>query len=134
MKQQTCWTILRHFGYNEKLGIRSNLWDDASVKDEEIASCKNIELSKEAIKYLLRLFDSHKQIGTNKLEENGLERIFATTEKGIPWKVKAETQYDNGISFEIWIALWQKFFSLNPKEAFKNLVYIGYCARFKDAI
>jgi hypothetical protein len=63
-----------------------------------------------------------------------MEKIFATTEKGIPWKVNLETHYDSGVTFDIWIGLWQKSFSLNPKEAFKNLVYIGYCGRMKDAI
>jgi hypothetical protein len=63
-----------------------------------------------------------------------MERIFATTEKGVPWRVKFETVYENGITYDIWLALWQKFFSLNPKEAFKNLVYIGYCGRFRDAV
>lgn len=64
----------------------------------------------------------------------GLERIFATTEKGVPWKVSQETVYDNGVTYDVWVGLWQKFFCLNTKEAFKNLVYIGYCARMKDAI
>jgi hypothetical protein len=35
-----------------------------------------------------------------------MEKIFATTEKGIPWKVNLETQYDNGVTFDIWIGLW----------------------------
>ena len=63
-----------------------------------------------------------------------MDRIFATTEKGVPWRVKLETVYENGVTYEIWLALWQKFFSLNPREAFKYLVYIGYCGRFRDAI
>jgi hypothetical protein len=70
----------------------------------------------------------------NKLDINGLEKIFATTERGMPWKVKMETSYDNGIIFDNWIGLWQKFFSTNPKEAFVNLVYIGYCGLLKEAI
>lgn len=80
------------------------------------------------------LFEAFKSKNSGKLEESGLERIFATTERGVPWRVKQETVFENGIVYEIWLALWQKFFSLNPKEAFKNLVYIGYCAKFKDAI
>lgn len=71
---------------------------------------------------------------SGKLDEAGMEMIFSTTEWGIPWKVKTETHYDSGVTFDIWIGLWQKFFSQNPKEAFKNLVYIGYCGQFKDAI
>lgn len=75
-----------------------------------------------------------KQSNNNRLDIGGMEKIFATTEKGIPWKVNLETQYDNGVSFDIWIGLWQKEFSFSPKGAFKNLVYIGYCGRMKDAI
>jgi endo-alpha-1,4-polygalactosaminidase (GH114 family) len=45
-----------------------------------------------------------------------------------------ETVYDNGIKYEIWVALWQKLFSQNPKLAFQNMVYIGYCGRFIDAV
>jgi hypothetical protein len=110
------------------------LWDDGSVHDEDIENCRNVELSKDAIAYLRRLFESFKSKSSGKLDEGGLDKIFATTEIGIPWRVKSETVYENGITYDIWIALWQKFFSQNPKEAFKNLVYIGYCGRFKDAI
>lgn len=111
MKQQTCWTILRHFGYTDKLTIKQNLWDDGSITDEEINACKNIELSKDSISYLKKLFEAYKTHGINKLEESGMEKIFATTETGLPWKVKQETHYNNGVSFETWIALWQKFMS-----------------------
>jgi len=134
MKQQTCWTILRHFGYNEKLQIRQNIWDDGSLKDEDIEECKNTELSKDANQYLKRLFEAHMNEVSQKLEESGMERIFATTELGMPWRARYETKYENGVTFDIWIALWQRFMSECPKEAFKNLVYIGYCARMKDAI
>jgi len=48
---------------------------------------------------------------TNRLDEAALDKIFATTEAGIPWKVKLETNFDNGISQDSWFAMWQKFFS-----------------------
>ncbi len=64
----------------------------------------------------------------------GLDRIFATCENGIPWKVKGETKYDNGITLEGWLGLWVKAFTLNPKEGFKYLVQLGYCGRMKDAV
>jgi hypothetical protein len=47
----------------------------------------------------------------NRLDLSALDKIFATTERGLPWKVKLETVYDNGISFDIWIALWLKYFN-----------------------
>lgn len=95
--------------------------------------CRNVELSKDAGTYLKRLFDTFKS-DNNRLDLTGMEKIFATTEKGIPWKVTMETQYDNGVTFDLWIGLWEKAFALNPKDTFKNLVYIGYCARMKDAV
>ena len=63
-----------------------------------------------------------------------MDRIFATTEKGIPWEVRLETVYDDGVTFDNWIGLWQKYFSLQTREAFKSLIYIGYCGYLKDAI
>ena len=111
MKQQTCWTILRHFGYDDKLQIKQSLWDDDSVSEEELLGCKNVELSRDAIQYLRRLFEAYKSQTSGKLEESGMEKIFATTEKGVPWKVKLETVYDNGITYDIWIGLWHKLFS-----------------------
>ena len=34
---------------------------------------------------------------------------------------------------EVWIGLWQKYFSTNVKEAFKSLVYLGYCGLLNQA-
>lgn len=63
-----------------------------------------------------------------------MEKIFATTEEGIPWKVMLETEYDNGVTLQHWLALWHKSFVIDTKEAFKNLVYVGYCGQMKNAI
>jgi hypothetical protein len=60
--------------------------------------------------------------------------IFATTDKGIPWNVKLETVYDNGITIENWHGLWLKYFYTSLKEAFKSLVYTGYCGNFNEAV
>jgi hypothetical protein len=65
-----------------------------SLKDEELANCKNVELSKDTLQYLEKLFNTFKNRGTSKLDEIGMERIFATKEEGIPWRVKYETHYD----------------------------------------
>ena len=133
LKQQTCWTILRRFGYDDQLRIKESTYLDTTYNQEEVENAKNIELSIYAIKYLKRLFDSQCN-QTNRLDDVALDRIFATTENGIPWKVKLETVYENGITYDIWIGLWQKFFSQNTLEAFKYLTYIGYCGRFIDTV
>ncbi len=63
-----------------------------------------------------------------------MERIFATKEEGLPWKVRLETTYDSGVTFDNWIALWQKYFSLKPREAYESLLYIGYCGKMRDLV
>ena len=90
-----------------------------------------MELSRDAIIYLRRLFEAFKT-NAGKLDEFGLEKIFATTERGVPWRVKLETVYVNGITYDIWLALWQKFFSHNPKEAFKNFLFCVYRLLWQD--
>jgi hypothetical protein len=47
------------------------------------------------------MFDAFKSRTTERLKESDIERIFATTENGIPWKVKQEIQYsEEGLTFE----------------------------------
>ena len=62
------------------------------------------------------------------LDQQGIEKVFATCSKdeGLPFDARTETQFDNGLTFEMWVGLWQKVFSENPKRAYKFLVYTGY--------
>jgi hypothetical protein len=62
-------------------------------------------LSRDATNYLRKMFNFFKS-DNNKLKIEGMAKIFATTEKGIPWNVKEEVPYDNGVIFENWIGLW----------------------------
>lgn len=52
----------------------------------------------------------------------------------MPWKIKEQNFYDQGISCDTWIALWQQYFSLSPREAFKSLLYIGYGGKMRDVV
>jgi len=45
MKLQTCWIILRHFGYDDNLQIRASMLNDKSIDLDHLAACKNVELS-----------------------------------------------------------------------------------------
>jgi hypothetical protein len=93
-----------------------------------------VELSSDCVIYLERLFKHFKNQQTNKLEEVGLEKIFATLEKGIPWKVKSHTLFDQGITFDNWLGLWHKYFSESPREAFTSLVYVGYGGKLRNVV
>ncbi len=135
MKQQTCWTILRFFGYNDKLEINESDIIDGFLTEEELLEIRNIELSDDAINYLRRIFEAYKNREKGKLTEKDMERIFATLENNIPWKVKSETMYEDGLTYENWIALWQMHISSNTIETFKNLIQIGYyCGKIRDSI
>lgn len=131
MKQQTCWTILRHFGYDDKLQLKRSWVEDGTVSDEELAACKNVELSKDSQAYLKRVFDAFKSREHGRLEEPQLEAVFSTTEQGIPWRVSQEAEQ---LTLEAWVGLWQKYFALAPRDAFRELLYIGYCGKMKDAV
>ena len=46
--------------------------------------------------------------GANKLDQNGIERAFGTCidADGILFDAKLETQFDTGLTLELWIGLW----------------------------
>ena len=62
------------------------------------------------------------------LDQQGIEKVFATclVEDGYPFDAKFETQFDSGLTFELWVGLWQKAFCERPKRAYKFLVYTGF--------
>jgi EF hand associated len=111
MKQQTCWTILRYFKYDDKLQIKQSAIDDGTVTDEELERCKNVELTKDAIAHLRSLFDANASMNTQKLEESEIDRLFQVTGEGVPWVVRRDTHYDNGINYRDWLGLWQRHLS-----------------------
>jgi len=45
MKGQTCWKILKHFGYDSNLKIRKQNWDDKSLTDEVLKTARSFELT-----------------------------------------------------------------------------------------
>lgn len=124
--------MLNHFGYSMELQIKRNLWDDDSISEEVLRTTRSFELTKEAITYLRKLFAmfsyKNEQLNAQVLDLQGFEKIFATChpEDGLPFDPKSETQFDGGLSCELWIGLWQKLFCERPKIAFKFLVYTGF--------
>jgi len=97
----------------------------------------------------MRLYSNSKNAKGKKIDRDGIDRIFASTESGkCPWDPAFETVYDNskkfdavekekpgeGITSESWVGLWIKYFNLDTMAAFKDLVSIGYCGQLKDAV
>lgn len=60
MKGQTCWKILKHFGYDAHLQIRRQIWDDKSISEEVMKTARSFELQPECMLYLRKLFNIYK--------------------------------------------------------------------------
>ena len=43
------------------------------MKDEDLETCRNVELSKDATNYLKKLFDFYKHMANGKLDEGGMD-------------------------------------------------------------
>ncbi len=106
MKLQTNWTILRHFWYDDNLQIPDERIFDGSIRDADLVDARNVEISQEGIAYLTKLFKWQCRPNENKIDIQEIEKIFSTTDKPVPWKLKLETVYDNGISCDMWVGLW----------------------------
>ena len=97
MKGQTCWKLLKHFGYDTHLGIKRQIWDDKSISDEVLGTARSFELTKNAIQYIKKLFNMYKvqnsQTNESILDQQGIEKVFATCSKdeGLPFDAKSET-------------------------------------------
>jgi hypothetical protein len=60
MKGQTCWKLLNHFGYDNHLMIKKQIWDDKSISEQILATARSFELLPDAILYLKKLFNNYK--------------------------------------------------------------------------
>ena len=155
LKMEICWTILRYFGYDNDLRIVKSLWDDGSIAEADLVSGRAFELKRDSLVFLSTIFKTHAPTRSKRIDVPAIEKIFATTEQGVcPWDILKETAYESnrtghrtdeqsiernyeasgGISLENWIGLWNKYFHKDPKAAFRDLVYIGFCGVLADVI
>ena len=110
-----------------------------------LRSARSIELLPECISYLIKLFNTYKVNvgGRAVLDHHAIEKIFqpCPPHDGMPFDPRADVRCEESsssvqyaITFDIWIALWQKSFCENPWRAFKFLVYTGFVGRMRDVI
>lgn len=124
------------------------MWDDASIPNEDLEEARAFELKKDCLTFLATIFKTNSVSRSQKIDLGAIDKIFATTEQGVcPWDILRETanestragNFENepaegGISIENWVGLWSKYFHKDPKVAFRDLVYIGFCGTLADAI
>lgn len=82
MKLQTCWLILEHYGYNEKLRIsEEHLVGNDIIENEINNNWEGVEISDICLEYLVKLFNSYCNQEGN-LDSKGLDSLFQTTIDG----------------------------------------------------
>jgi len=61
---EICWQILRYFGYDNNLQIRTALWDDNTVSIQELENARSFEFKKGVVNFLVALYkvNTHKGI------------------------------------------------------------------------
>ena len=85
------------------------------------------------ITFLKNLFNQFSTL--NLIGNKELDKIFYTYSKGNPFNISKIIQTKEGnLNIEKWIALWQMLFSLQFKDAFIALTYIGCCLKFKECV
>ena len=92
LKMEICWTILRYFGYDNELRVVRNLWDDASIPNEDLEEARAFELKKDCLTFLATIFKTNSVARSQKIDLGAIDKIFATTEQGVcPWDILRET-------------------------------------------
>ena len=84
-KMEICWSILRHFGYQNDLRIRQSLWDDQTIENSELANARSFELKRNAIEFLGKLYHNDTYKGV--FDQSSVERIFKSSPFECPWQI-----------------------------------------------
>jgi Ras family protein T1 len=139
-RPESCWQVLRSFGYNNHLELEIPL-ERITVPLHEMDQIA--QLSSSAIGFLNALF---KQFDTNKdekLTEIEIDEIFSIcSEPKAPWNICSPTKMllfeqtidSNGLTLSSWFACWNYFMLTNPKKTLELLFYLGYDDKHAPAI
>jgi hypothetical protein len=88
--------MLRHFGYTNELRIDRSLWDDKTIKDEDLIKARSFELTNDCVVFLVTLFKSQLRERSSKFDVQSIDNVFSTTPRGsCPWDTSRETIYDS---------------------------------------
>jgi hypothetical protein len=74
MKIKNSWLILRHFGYDRRLDLVDELFQDSLV----IGNFASVELKDKALVFLRKVFNQYSEGGY--LSNAGLKKVFDTLE------------------------------------------------------
>lgn len=81
---------MRHFGYQNDLHIKQDIWDDQTICDAELRSARCFELTRTATNFLSQLYKAEIHAGV--FDQSSAERVFASSPyERLPWNVLNET-------------------------------------------
>ena len=59
MKTQTCWKLLKHFGYDSNLQIKKQIWDDKSIFEDVFTTSRSFEMTNVTVTFLKKIFKQY---------------------------------------------------------------------------
>jgi Ras family protein T1 len=122
-----CWSLLRHFGFNDELELELDF-------RLELQPAQSVELSPDTCAFLTVLFESYSTDG--RLTLAGLQDIFSTVE--VPFWADSEsekqwsevglhvpTESDGSLVLSSWLAVWFLYCYIDYKVIYHYLVLLG---------
>lgn len=121
MKIKNSWLILKHFGYDKKLDLIDDLFNNALV----LADFVSVELREKATNFLRRTFARH--CDNNFLTQKSLRDIFEPLDVYPDDEIRRFSAFaaERRLSLGDWELFWSHLVYSDYKLAHKYLYYIG---------
>ncbi|KAK2425750.1 mitochondrial Rho GTPase [Trifolium repens] len=121
----TTWTVLRKFGYNDDIKL-----DGDFIPHLKCAPDQSVELTNQAIDFLVTIFNEFDGDSDKVLQPRELEELFSTALESPlienPYKDAVEMNAFGGLSLDAFLSEWALVTLLNPTFSVENLKYMGY--------
>ncbi|WOL03779.1 mitochondrial Rho GTPase 1-like [Canna indica] len=123
---ETTWTVLRKFGYDNDIKLRSELLQTNYKR----APDQTVELTNEAVEFLKGIFLMFDIDGDGALRPAELDDLFSTAPESpwmvAPYKDAAEKNVLGGLAIEGFLSEWALMTLQDPAASLAYLIYIGY--------
>ncbi|XP_052786368.1 mitochondrial Rho GTPase 1-like isoform X2 [Mya arenaria] len=124
-KIETVWTVLRAFGYDDKLLLRKDVLEPKL----NVGVGSTTELSHEGVQFLTSLFEKYDEDCDGMLSPTELTNLFSTCPR-LPWGPDVNntvvTNTSGWISLQGYLAQWTLTTLLEYKDTLEHLAYLGY--------
>nr|XP_043610959.1 mitochondrial Rho GTPase 1-like isoform X2 [Erigeron canadensis] len=123
---ETTWTVLRKFGYNDDIELRTENLPVPSKKTPD----QSVELTSEAVDFLMGIFFSFDSNKDGALQDFELHELFGTAPESpwdeAPYKNSAERTEFGDLRLSGFLSQWALMTLLDPAKSLAYLIYLGY--------